>query len=199
MDSERPHEVPGFEQLVEPYLQRLYRLAYRFTGQVADAEDLLQDVLIKLYERRAELSSIEDLGPWLSRVLYNQFVDRQRHYARKRLKLVGAPGAGDGAPGDVLGNLESPEPGPAIATEQTLDITRLAEAMASLSVEQRTVLLMHDAEGYKLVEIQRITGDPVGTLKSRLHRARARLRGLLQETEPFGAEGRVTGVERNLP
>jgi len=197
MTNERPRGLPSFEQLVEPYLQRLYRLAYRFTGQVADAEDLLQDVLAKLYERRDELSSIEDLGPWLSRVLYNQFVDRQRQYARKRLRLVGAVGAGDGAPDDFLGNLESPEPGPAAAAEQAIDITCLGKALEALSLEQRTVLLMHDAEGYKLVEIQRITGIPVGTLKSRLHRARARVRALLEEMEPFGAERRVSGVERN--
>ena len=58
MSSQRPHEVPSFEQLLEPHLQKLYRLAHRFTGQVADAEDLLQDVLVKLYQRRDELSSI---------------------------------------------------------------------------------------------------------------------------------------------
>lgn len=197
--TEGSRDPPGFEQLVAPYLPRLYRLAYRFTGQVADAEDLLQDVLTKLYERRDELSSIEELGPWLSRVLYNQFIDRRRLYARKRLRLVGAVGAGDGAPDDVLGNLESPEPGPSAAAAQAIDITQLTKALAELSLEQRTVLLMHDAEGYKLIEIQRITGIPVGTLKSRLHRARARVRALLEEMEPFDSEGRVSGVERNLP
>lgn len=196
MSTEPPGGTPGFEQLVAPHLQKLYRLAYRFTGQVADAEDLLQDVLAKLYERRDELSSIDSLGPWLSRVLYNQFIDKQRQYARKHLRLVGAPGAADGAPDDVLGNLESPEPGPATAAEQEIDITRLGQALAALSLEQRSVVMMHDAEGYKLSEIQRITGVPVGTLKSRLHRARARIRTLLEEMEPFGDEPRVTGVER---
>ena len=197
MSTEPPEGTPGFEQLVAPYLQKLYRLAYRFTGQVADAEDLLQDVLAKLYERRDELSSIENLGPWLSRVLYNQFIDRKRQYARKHLRLVGAPGPGDGASEDVLGNLESAEPGPAAAAEQEIDITRLGQALAALSLEQRSVVMMHDAEGYKLSEIQRITGVPVGTLKSRLHRARARIRALLEEMEPFGDEQRVSGVERN--
>jgi RNA polymerase sigma-70 factor (ECF subfamily) len=54
------------------------------------------------------------------------------------------------------------------------------QALAALSIDHRTVLLMHDAEGYKLEEIQLITGIPVGTLKSRLHRARSRLRDVLE-------------------
>ena len=95
MSNVRSQHEPGFEELVRPHLERLYRLAYRFTGQVADAEDLLQDVLIKLYERRDELTSIEDLGPWLSRVLYNRFVDKQRSYARSRLRLVTTEDSGD--------------------------------------------------------------------------------------------------------
>jgi RNA polymerase sigma-70 factor (ECF subfamily) len=73
----------------------------------------------------------------------------------------------------------------------------LGSALAALSLEQRSVVMMHDAEGYKLVEIHRITGVPVGTLKSRLHRARARLRELMEEMEPSDAERRVSGVERN--
>ena len=194
MSTNPPHEVPGFEQLLAPYLKKLYRLAYRLAGQVADAEDLIQDLLVKLYQRRDELSSIEDLGPWLSRVLYNQFVDRQRQFARQRLRVVGgADGSGD----DFIANLASPEPGPAVRAQRDFDITQLSTALAQLSVEHRTVLLMHDSEGYKLQEIQRITGIPVGTVKSRLHRARARVRDLLGGMEPFDVERRVLGVEGN--
>ena len=92
----------------------------------------------------------------------------------------------------ILGYLCHPES----QIAQEIDITRLGEALASLSFEHRSVLMMHDAEGYKLVEIQRITGVPIGTLKSRLHRARARVRALLGDMEPFATEQRVSGVER---
>jgi RNA polymerase sigma-70 factor (ECF subfamily) len=159
-----------FDDLVGPEIDRLYRLAYRLTGQVADAEDLVQDVLIKAYDRRRELSSIPALGPWLARVLYNRFIDDRRRYERQRLravKLVADP--------DSL-NPDEPDR----SAEQRDDITRLRRALAELSLDHRGVLLMHDSEGYKLEEIQLITGVPVGTLKSRLHRARARLRELLE-------------------
>ena len=59
--------------VLRPHLDRLYRLAFRLTGARADAEDLVQDVLVKVCARAEELTSIRDLSPWLGRVLYNQF------------------------------------------------------------------------------------------------------------------------------
>jgi RNA polymerase sigma-70 factor (ECF subfamily) len=166
-----------FAALVRPHVSGLYRLAFRFTGNVADAEDLVQDVLIKVHERSAELTSMPALKPWLGRVLYNQFVDHTRRYARRRLStvpLVTAAGVHQDAAG-VASELGRPEQD----LEQEFDKRRLSAALAELGLEHRAVLLMHDAEGYKLEEIQLITGVPIGTLKSRLHRARARLREIL--------------------
>ncbi len=177
----------NFERLLKPEIDRLYRIAYRLTSNVADAEDLVQDVLIKVYARRDELGSIEVLAPWLARVLYNLFVDNLRRYQRKRLRVVGAGSTAakqEGDPEDIPDQMATPE----LAAEQEFDIKRLSEALASLSLEHRTVVLLHDSEGYKLEEIQTITGVPVGTLKSRLHRARARLRELLADMEPFSAD-----------
>jgi len=196
MTTDRPDDVPSFEQLITPYLEKLYRLAYRFTDQTADAEDLLQDVLVKLHQRKDELSSIENLGPWLSRVLYNQFIDKQRQNARHRLRVVDTGRPTDEAADEILDKLASPEPGPAAAAENALNMKQLSQTLATLSVEHRTVLLMHDSEGYTLEEIHRVTGVPVGTLKSRLHRARARLREQLAAMEPFSGEERLSGVER---
>lgn len=173
-----------FDALLRPEIDRLYRLAYRLTNDVADAEDLVQDVLVKVYERRDELTSIDVLGPWLGRVLYNRFVDNHRRYARKRVRTVSIDAAGPEGDSDGLA-LPSPDAGPDVLAAREFDITALAAALDRLSLDHRSVLLMHDAEGYKLEEIQTITGSPLGTLKSRLHRARARLRGLLEEDGTF--------------
>ena len=171
----------NFEESLRPEIDRLYRLAYRLTGEVADAQDLVQEVLVKVFERQSELSSIEVLGPWLARVLYNQFVDNTRRYRRKRLKAVSI----DHAENATASPLTSLDLGPAELAEREGNIIKLKSALAKLSLEHRSVVLMHDAEGYKLNEIQQITGVSVGTLKSRLHRARARLRELVAEMEPF--------------
>jgi RNA polymerase sigma-70 factor (ECF subfamily) len=169
-------DAASFDAIIRPHLTRLYRLAFRFTGHVADAEDLVQDVLIKVYRRRAELASVASLGPWLGRVLHNQFVDDARRYARRRGTLSIDDPAHEAAVGAALYDAAG---GPEACGVPQLDIRRLTAALAKLSVEHRTVLLMHDCEGYKLEEIQSITGVALGTVKSRLHRARARLRELL--------------------
>ena len=166
-------EPQSFAELIGPHLPQLYRLAYRLTRTVADAEDLLQDVLVTLYERRGELDSIDSLSIWASRVLYNRFVDQARRYARRRMESLTA-----------RADLE-PATGPGANADDVLDIRRVQTAIEQLSREHREVLLLHDAEDYKLIEIQQITGVPVGTLKSRLHRARARLRGLLGDGGTF--------------
>jgi len=163
-----------FERLLRPHLERLYRFAFRLTGSKAEAEDLFQDVLVKLFEKLDELVEIEEPGSWSGRVMYNHFVDNRRRFARQRLVNIDEgqlpPGGVDSMPA-----ADNPERN----AERLDDITRLDQALAALSEEHRIVILLHDTEGYKLKEIQEITGDPVGTIKSRLHRARARLRDLL--------------------
>ncbi len=174
MDISDQNRSATFERLLRPHLDRLYRFAYRLTGSKAEAEDLFQDVLVKLYAKLDDLVEVEQPGPWVSRVLYNHFIDDRRRFARQRLVSVDEgqlpPGGVDSMPGP-----DSPEHD----AERFDEITRLANALSELSENHRIVVLLHDSEGYKLKEIQDITGDPVGTLKSRLHRARARLRELL--------------------
>ena len=170
----------AFEQAVRPHLNRLYRLAFRLTGRRTDAEDLLQDVLTSLYERHDELTSIADLAPWLGRVLYNRFVDNERRYRRSRWRDDGSRRVVfvDDA---VLASLASPEAGPEAQAAVLAELDRLHKALECLGVEQRAVILLHDAEGYCIEEIQAVTGIAAGTVKSRLHRARARLRELLTQ------------------
>jgi RNA polymerase sigma factor (sigma-70 family) len=176
-----------FEALLRPHLEFLYRLAWRFTGSVADAEDLLQDLLVKLYPRGAELAGIEQLRPWLAKVLYREFVDVVRRRARSPIEaLADAELAGGGAPDAVASGDEGPE-GDAERGEWR---ARILAALEGLNPEQRAVVVMHDVEGYSLEELEAILQAPLGTLKSRLHRARQRLRALVG-MEPFGAGERV--------
>jgi len=167
----------SFDALIRPHLDRLYQLSYRLAGTRHEAEDLFQDVLTKVYPRVAELIEIEEPGSWLCRVMYNHFIDNRRRFARQRLVAVSE----DQLPGNSLetlpGNLD-----PARDAEQLDNIMQLDKALKSLSDEHRLVVMLHDCEGYKLQEIQDLTGTPVGTLKSRLHRARARLQEILLES-----------------
>jgi RNA polymerase sigma-70 factor (ECF subfamily) len=175
------HAKDAFTALLKPHLERLYRLAYRLTANVADAEDLVQDVIVKLYLRRDELTSIRELSPWLGRVLYNHFIDDKRRYGRQPLKLVDANLAVD----DEVTSQAGP-----VAEAVRADTARsLNAALAKLGEDHRVVVLLHDSEGYKLKEIQELIGVPVGTLKSRLHRGRERLRELLKKDGTFPVQG----------
>lgn len=189
----RRTSADGFESLIAPYIERLYRLAYRFCGEVSCAEDLVQDLLLKLYPRVAELARLEEPGPWLSRALYNHFIDTTRrekrtpfHEAVNDQVLVRMPGT-DATPEQEL--------------EQDHLQRQLLQAMAALRPEQRALVSLHDIEGYTLLELETMLGTPLGTLKSRLHRSRKQLRESLQ-TEPFSADERVksqrTGNDHEL-
>ncbi|MGI9233061.1 MAG: RNA polymerase sigma factor [Woeseiaceae bacterium] len=166
----------AFERLVRPHFDRLYRLAWRLAGQKPQAEDLFQELLIKAYGKLDELVAIEEPGSWLSRVMYNLFIDERRRFARQRLHTIGE---GE-MPGDGIAGISGNED-PVRDNQRLEQIQALDAALAQLSDDHRVVVLLHDTEGYKLTEIQELIGVPVGTIKSRLHRARARLREILTQ------------------
>jgi RNA polymerase sigma-70 factor (ECF subfamily) len=178
--------------LLRPHLPKLYRLAYRLTGIQSDAEDLVQDVLVKVCARADELTSIRELSPWLGRVLYNQFIDDRRRYGRMPIKLVAEDAL------DALAQPEEANPEARASASETQEF--LIEALEKLAEDQRVVVLLHDAEGYKLEEIAELIDTPIGTVKSRLHRARARLAELVPRAaeksqtsmEPFSSHQRVS-------
>lgn len=180
MDQKDQSESADFDQLLRPHMERLYRLAFRLAGNKAEAEDLFQDVLTKTYVRLDDLVDIEQPGPWLCRVMYNHFIDNRRKFARQRLIMVEE----GGLPGSSIESLPGGS-SPERDAEREDNILKLEAALAELSDDHRLLILLHDTEGYELEEIQSITGFPLGTIKSRLHRARARLRELLANNGTF--------------
>jgi len=170
----------AFEKLVRPHFDRLYRLAWRLTGQKAEAEDLFQELLIKAYGKLDDLVKIDEPGSWLSRIMYNLFIDERRRFARRRMHTVEeGEMAGDGLAG--LAGTDNP----ARDLDRLERMKSLDSALSKLSDEHRLIVMLHDTEGYKLTEIQELMDIPVGTVKSRLHRARARLREILTESGTF--------------
>jgi RNA polymerase sigma-70 factor (ECF subfamily) len=182
--SPKHSEHDQFEQLVQPHLKQLYRLAYRFTGQRDDAEDLVQDILLKLYPRLHEMQAIERLGPWLARVLYRHFVDRLRSKHRSPLQFIGDDES-------ILEKHVDERPGPEAKLRLAVFNDRLQYSLDRLNEDQRILVILHDVEGYTLNEIHTMYDVSIGTLKSRLSRARAKLRELLKNMEPFEVEKRV--------
>ncbi|THB63765.1 MAG: RNA polymerase sigma factor [Gammaproteobacteria bacterium] len=166
-----------FELLIEPYIDHLYRLAFRYTNDQDLSEDLLQDFLVKLYPKYEYIKTIENLRPWLAKSLYNLFIDQIRKNNNDPVN--------NSEKEDALASFvaESPSIETLINNEQICN--KMAEAVSCLSEEHRTLVSLHDIEGYTLVELTEFFNTPIGTLKSRLHRARNKIKESLILMEPF--------------
>jgi RNA polymerase sigma factor (sigma-70 family) len=180
-------DAAEFERLLRPHVPTFYRSAYRWTGAVDRAEDLVQQLLARLYPRLAELRALEQVRPWALRVMYRIFVDELRRTRASPVQFGAEADAGEmaGAPEEAW---LDPGPEPAELVEQQLTQERLLRAWEQLGEEHRVVLSMHDIEDYTLPELAQIMDIPLGTLKSRLHRARARLRELLAAERIIAAD-----------
>ncbi|MBS3805197.1 MAG: RNA polymerase sigma factor [Oleiphilaceae bacterium] len=167
----------------------MYRFAFRLTGQRDDAEDLVQDVLAKLFPKAEELFAVEQHGAWLNRVLYRHFIDLTRKQGRRADRPASSL-MSEEAGQNFLDSLvdRGAEPDRQLSDRQL----RLAmdEALNSLPPDQRSLLLLHDVDGWNQEDIAKVLDVAVGTVKSRLHRCRAGLRkNLGEQLEPF-----VTGM-----
>jgi RNA polymerase sigma-70 factor (ECF subfamily) len=180
----RDRREADFDHLIREHIPALFRSAYRWTGAVDQAEDLVQELLTRLYPRLDELRSLDQVKPWAMRVMYRIFVDQLRRQRNSPVQFGLESDFDDESEHEEASVAEDLEPD--MLVERQLQQERIAVAWAQLSEEHRIVLSMHDIEEYSLVEISAITETPVGTLKSRVHRARARLRDLLAREQSDG-------------
>lgn len=169
----------------------MYRFAFRLAGQQQDAEDLVQDVVVKLYPRLDELEAVDQLRPWLNRVLYRHFIDQVRRKGRQSDRPLS-----EVMESDMQSSYLDSFAANCLEPDEQLDMDRLGPVLStvldSLTPDQRTLVLLHDVDGWRQEDIAGVLDIPLGTVKSRLHRCRAALREKLQrELEPFAGAGRV--------
>mgnify|MGYP001616573479 CR=1 FL=1 len=171
-----------FAQQLESHVPALYRLAFLLTHNAEESEELLQAVLVKLYQRRDQLAGIESLRPWLARILRNEHVDRWRQRQRDPKPISQLPDDLREAVADVVSPGRTPEE----EMDQAQLRQHIALALQRLGPDHREVLVLFDIEGYSLAEVAIALSVPEGTIKSRLHRARAQLRILLADWHSEG-------------
>lgn len=179
-----------FERLVRPHLDYLFKLAYRFTGSTDRAEDLIQDLVVRLYPRCDELADVRQLRPWLVRVMYRLFIDQRRRDARAPSMAIAESPLGNADDGDPYAEIADQAPGPDAEFDLRLNREQILHAWERLSDEHKALLTLYEIEGYTLNEIEEMLDVTRGTLKSRLFRARARLAQLLSR-EPAAPLERV--------
>lgn len=168
-------EVDLFARLIAAHQDKLYRVAFRMTGHPEDAQDLLQDALLEAFRSFKKFQRGTYFEKWLYRIMTNTFIDRQRRAKRVGfVQSLDAPAPGAGDEGEASGReIADWESDPArTALRDTLD-EPLQQALECLQPEFRMVLVLSDVEEFSYDEISEMMGTPVGTVRSRLHRARA--------------------------
>ncbi len=179
--SDTPYQPPSWEEIVETHSARVYRLAYRLTGNQHDAEDLTQETFIRVFRSLSSYTPGTFEG-WLHRITTNLFLDGVRRKKRIRMEPLGDDAAH--VPGPV--GPGSPERGYEHANLDH-DVQRALDALAP---EFRAAVVLCDIEGLSYEEIALTLGVKLGTVRSRIHRARAQLRASLAHRAPDAPDAR---------
>ncbi len=173
-------DMDAFESLVREYQQRIYALCRRLTGAHQSADDLAQETFIKAYFALARFDAALPLYPWLRRIAVNTALNYLKTRSRER-------SLDDGPPGDRRLPTAAPADGPLERLERAEFQARFDAAVGSLPADQRSVFVLRFNEGLSYEEISRALVLPLGTVMSRLNRARQRLKGLLDDSHGRGA------------
>ena len=173
----KQHKLRTFEKHFKPHIQHLYRLAFRLTSCKEDAEDLVQDLVIKIYNGSTDIASLENPKTWLSKVLYRLFVDNYRR--KTRSPIIEIVSNEEDETMHVNNNVVALTSNPEQIVENQHFLQAIDNSLKIMGDEARTLIIMYEIEGYTLNEMHEILDIPIGTLKSRLHRARKKLRKLI--------------------
>ena len=170
-----------FEELVARHQEQFYRVAYRMAGNHEDAQDLLQDALIEAYRAFAHFRRGTYFDKWLYRIMSRTFIDHKRAQKRAPVRSLDDPISGAS---DSEGKLEWEIADRTMDPGQRIETQTLAEpiqcALDALPPDFRLVLILADIEEFSYEEISEMLNCPVGTVRSRLHRARSNMKKHLE-------------------
>ncbi len=172
--------MPSWEEVVQNHSAKVFRLAYRLTGNKYDAEDLTQEVFVRVFRSLANFTP-GTLDGWLHRITTNLFLDQARRKSRIRFDALAE---------DAESRLPGREPGPERSFEfNNLDLD-IQQALDALPPDFRAAVVLCDLEGLSYDEVAEALGVKLGTVRSRIHRGRTMLRESLAHRAPrsFGSK-----------
>lgn len=175
----------SFDRLIRAYEKRAYNLAYRLAGNYDEANDISIDAFVRVFQAIKHFRGEANFSTWLFRIVTNVYLDRRKRMKnRQHLSLQEYI---DLEENSVTRQIEDPSPTPGQVVEVNERNAVLQKAVASLPDYQRAMIVLYHTEGLSYDEIAEALDLPIGTVKSRLNRARLLLREKLQgESELFG-------------
>lgn len=167
-----------FDELVHRYHKQAYNVAYRMTGNNADAEDLTQDTFLKAYRFFGNYRRDMPFDNWLYRIMSNIFVDWLRRKPKAHIRSLDEPVRLEEGETtlDIPDNSDGPE---ALALSGELD-AEMQNVLSTIPKDFRLTVILSDIEGLSYEEISEVMGCSIGTVRSRLHRGRKLLREKLK-------------------
>lgn len=173
-------ELARYDAIVRRYARHVYNIAYRMTGNEADARDLSQEAFLRVYRALRRVEPGAPLESWLYRIVSNLYVDLLRRRPRARVESLDTPV--ETPRGEMVRELPDIAANPEAVFEREHIDGAIQQALGALSPELRIVVVLSDVEGFAYEEIAAILRVPLGTVKSRLHRAR---QALQQRLRPY--------------
>ncbi len=181
--QQTPEMVPTWDEIVEQHSERVFRLAYRLTGNRPDAEDLTQEVFVRVF-RSLDRYTPGTFEGWLHRITTNLFLDGARRKQRIRF---------DALSDERAARLTSSTPSPEVTVTEWQFDADVEAALASLPPDFRAAVVLCDVEGLTYEEVADVLGAKMGTVRSRISRGRAMLREALAHRAPPPGRERYAG------
>lgn len=183
VDACRAGQTQAFGELVRRHKDRLYPTLLRLCGSADDADDLLQDAFVRAFEKLGQYHGESSFYTWLYRLAVNLALSGRRRRRKPPIRLAEVRPDGDFDPAD---DPEQSDPALPLMRDET--DRRVQEALNALAPDHRDVIVLKEFDGRRYDEVAALLKIPVGTVRSRLHRARLelreRLRGLAEEPRP---------------
>lgn len=173
-----------FKTLLRRFQDRIYNAAFRILGNAEEAEEVVQETCIKIHQSIDKFNRNSSFAAWVFRIAHNSCLDMIRIRQRKKsMRIVPFDPQADeeSAPeSNVVSQAPDPSPGPAEELDKQERERIIAEKLCLLPESQRTVLVLHDIEGFSYIEVAEIVGEKMGTVRSRIHYGRQKLKELLE-------------------
>src|SRR5215471_9414357 len=171
------NEDAAYDELVRTYSASIFHVAYRMLGDSAEASDIVQEIFLKVFRNIGGFKGEAALKTWIFKIAFSEILNRLRWWKRRyRFATVSLDDQPNGTGSAHAHCLASSGPSPEQALQSKEQETAIQQALRRLSSEHRSIIVLRDIEGFSYNEIADVLGVSVGTVKSRLARARADLK-----------------------
>lgn len=183
MERAKAGDGPAFDEMTRRYSEKAYSVAYQMLASHDDARDLVQDAFFEVFRTLERFNTQYRFSTWLYRILINKCINYRKREARRRMFSFSDYGTRNGSTGQqfLVANLPSSEKTPHEVLENDELRRSITAALDTLSERHRTVVVLFDLEGLSHKEIAEILQCPEGTVMSRLHHGRLKLKRVLSK------------------